>query len=585
MENLFELVDNYDLSLEEMGRISNLGETLEQVLADRNTSSQIIGSTALKRDFDDDDKDKKEKEDYLRDTFNPFFKKEQHRIMLKDHIEETKDFLKYWYEENYNLFLCVAGKNKDKQFITNMCKLDVLLDNLDLYLKSNVNLYTSLHMFIRPQRTSKCCYILNGIALDLDYQHPPNESSSKRDIELYNRYKNMSSQEITERFYNLYIATNRLPMPTLVLWTGRGLSVWYKVKNQNAKYKKKIYNKLFNIFTEMLEEERIDTQCGDYPRVMRPAHSSHTGVLSSVDIVYKDKSNLWNSFEDLLKSIDYDEYDKFIKEKEQNITKYNELHLRILEREQEEKEKLDKMTTAEKVEYFKEKEIKRQKFKEKEFRRKRAKEKEINYYNTIVCHKRYLDIETLVRLRKGKSMEGYRTILLLIYACNLLYSQQYTENDIIEKVYQLNKIVGQEEKEIENIIASAIKSNEEYVSDIIKVDKECKKYSKAGYHYKNETIIKLLAITEMEMIYLKAIKYNRGTPEYREMKRKEMRMKRGKIGQDICSSKKEELKNLYDKIIDLKENKGIKTNKEIAEVLCIERTKVSRIIKKFNKQK
>lgn len=583
MENLFNLLDKYDLSPEEMGRISNLGETLEQVLESRNITNQVIGSIALKRDSDDNNKEQQEKKDYLRDTFNPFFEKEQHRMMLKDHIETTKDFLKYWYEENYNLFLCVAGKNKNEDFIPNMCKLDVLLDNLDLYLKSNVNLYTSLHMFIRPQRTSECCYLLNGIALDLDYLHPPKETSTQRDIQLYNRYKNMSQQEIVERFYNLYIATNRLPMPTLVLWAGRGLSVWYKVKNQNARYKKKIYNRLFNLFTEILEEERIDLQCGDYARVMRPAHSYHTGVLSATSIVHMDKENIWNSFEDLLRDIDNAEYDNFIKEKQENIIKYAELQAKILERERAEEEKLSKMTLEEKTEYFKQKEIAKQKFLEQKARQKVDKDEAIDYYNKIICRKRYLDIETLVRLRKGKSMEGYRTILLLIYACNLLYSQQYAENTMIEKVYELNELVCQEEKEIENIIASAIKSNQEYISDIIKVDKVCKKYSKAGYHYKNATIIKLLGISEMEMIYLKAIKYDRGTPEYKEMKRKEMRMKRGKVGQDISSSKKEELKNLYDKIIDLKVNKGIKTNKEIGEILGIERTKVGRTIKKFTK--
>lgn len=132
----------------------------------------------------------------------------------------------------------------------------------------------------------------------------------------------MSPDEIVNNFYNLYLVTNKIPMPTLLLWTGRGLSVWYKVKNQNAKYKKKIYNKLFNLFTTLLEEERIDTQCGDYARIMRPAHSYHTEVLSSVSIVHKYKGNIWNNFEELLKDIDVTEYEKFIKEKEDNLIKY-----------------------------------------------------------------------------------------------------------------------------------------------------------------------------------------------------------------------------------------------------------------------
>lgn len=505
---------------------------------------------------------KKNNKEYLLE-FNKIFARAEQKTLDKKNkkdIEETKEFLKFWHECNEQQFIALGVKDNGK-YKQNMCKLNTLIENIELYLNSKVDFYTSLHLFSYPKRAVDKAYKINGIVLDLDYLHPINNKSSKREIELFEKYKWYDPQLIVDNFYNKYIKTNKIPMPTSLIWTGRGLSVWFKVKNQNAKYKQKIYNRIYSYFLELLEEDRIDGSCRDLSRIMRPANSYNSSSKSQTNFVYLNQKNVWDNFEELFLDLNEQEYKKYQAEIEQNIIEFNRVAEEIKQRQLLLQEKDNKKKN------------------EVNFIQKSNRKINRSEYEHI-CYKKTKDIETLVRLRGSKTdFEGYRSILLLYYACNYMYATQGDTTQMIEQLEKLNKIVGQEEKEIEGVIYSAEKSYKEYTHSIVRLKNE---YKLKGYHYSNKTIINLFKITDLEMAYLSNIKITEDKERYNNIKRMEWRRKNGKKGAEITKSKTEELTELREKIKTLKD-KGLK-NKDICIELDLPLSTLKRHITYLKKQ-
>lgn len=160
---------------------------------------------------------------------------------------------------------------------------------------------------------------------------------------------------------------------------------------------------------------------------------------------------------------------------------------------------------------------------------------------------RIQDIIKLCELREY-DLKGHRELILFLYRYYLCYFLEDTKK-ALEDVLELNREFVYPLSETE-VVRATRSAERVYLSK----DKD--------YKYKNETLIELLLITELEETYMTTIiskkEYKRRDREYQKNKYKEKLKSEGKM------SKKEELEQTRAKIKSLKE-KGFK-NKDI----CIE---------------
>ncbi len=166
---------------------------------------------------------------------------------------------------------------------------------------------------------------------------------------------------------------------------------------------------------------------------------------------------------------------------------------------------------------------------------------------------RIQDIIKLCELREY-DLKGHRELILFLYRYYLCYFLEDTKK-ALEDVLELNRefIYPLSETEVIRATRSAEKV---YLSK----DKD--------YKYKNETLIELLAITELEETYMTTIISNKESKRRRSI-RDEKRYKE-KLKLEGKMSKKEELEQLRAKIKSLREQ-GFK-NKEIMQMLGITST-------------
>ena len=166
---------------------------------------------------------------------------------------------------------------------------------------------------------------------------------------------------------------------------------------------------------------------------------------------------------------------------------------------------------------------------------------------------RIQDIIKLCELREY-DLRGHRELILFLYRYYLCYFLEDTQK-ALEDVLELNRefIYPLSETEVIRATRSAEKV---YLSK----DKD--------YKYKNETLIELLLITELEETYMTTIISNKESKRRRSI-RDEKRYKE-KLKLEGKMSKKEELEQLRAKIKSLREQ-GFK-NKEIMQMLGITST-------------
>ena len=166
---------------------------------------------------------------------------------------------------------------------------------------------------------------------------------------------------------------------------------------------------------------------------------------------------------------------------------------------------------------------------------------------------RIQDIIKLCELREY-DLKGHRELILFLYRYYLCYFLEDTQK-ALEDVLELNRefIYPLSETEVIRATRSAEKV---YLSK----DKD--------YKYKNETLIELLLITELEETYMTTIISNKESKRRRSI-RDEKRYKE-KLKLEGKMSKKEELEQLRAKIKSLREQ-GFK-NKEIMQMLGITST-------------
>ena len=166
---------------------------------------------------------------------------------------------------------------------------------------------------------------------------------------------------------------------------------------------------------------------------------------------------------------------------------------------------------------------------------------------------RIQDIIKLCELREY-DLKGHRELILFLYRYYLCYFLEDTQK-ALEDVLELNREFVYPLSETE-VIRATRSAEKVYLSK----DKD--------YKYKNETLIELLLITELEETYMTTIISNKESKRRRSI-RDEKRYKE-KLKLEGKMSKKEELEQLRAKIKSLREQ-GFK-NKEIMQMLGITST-------------
>ena len=330
-----------------------------------------------------------------------------------------------------------------------------------------------------------------------------------------------------EVVWSIYIMAyeNKIPMPTMIVDSGRGLHIYWKIKN--APYGAiQTWQELQDYLYYQLKSLEADKKALDGARVLRlpSTLNSKDNTLCKVLIINDD--------------IEYSMYD--LREKYLNYSVSKQLQ-----------------------------------FQEAKTVKKNTKVINNKFFNSYSLHMaRVEDLETLCKLR-GYNVEGYRNMIIHCYA---YWKGIYIRNieDLENEVIELNNsfINPLKETEIKAVLRCIPKAIDKFIDyEQGTRSGEAKRVSKGmrdkeGYWYKNETLIERLGITESEQRHLKTII---GTQEkYR--RKNEIRTPRNENG---LTKKQQELKNEEIKVKEYR-MQGL-SMKNIADIMGISKAKVVKL--------
>lgn len=322
------------------------------------------------------------------------------------------------------------------------------------------------------------------------------------------------------------VSNDIIPMPTMIVDSGRGLHIYWRIKNApyGALY---TWQELQDLFYTKLKALGADSRALDGARVLRLPNTINSKNKSKCKVLWKD-DKLEYSMVDLRETYLHEKYKNTISKVKRNNSKV--------------------IANV--------------------------------FFNSYSLHMaRADDLETLVNLRNG-NMKSYRNMALHCYA--------YWKGIYIRDPEELKEVVEEfnnsfsfplkqtEVNAILRCIPKAIDKFLEYEQGIrTGLDKRITKgmRDKGGYWYKNETLIERLSITEQEQRKLKTIIGTRVKYDRKNEKRNKARRNK-----DGLTPKQVELKELKVKILKLKED-GL-SNIKIAEQLGLNKSTIGRILKK-----
>lgn len=333
-----------------------------------------------------------------------------------------------------------------------------------------------------------------------------------------------------EVVWSIYIMAyeNKIPMPTMIVDSGRGLHIYWKIKN--APYGAlNTWQELQDYLYYQLRSLEADKKALDGARVLRLPNTlnSRENALCKVLVLNDD--------------IEYSMYD--LRETYLNYSVSKQLQ-----------------------------------FQETKTVKKKTKAINNKFFNSYSLHMaRVEDIETLCKLR-NYNVKGYRNMIIHCYAYwKGIYIRdiEELENEVIE----LNNsfLDPMKETEIRAVLRCIPKAIEKFINYEQGIrngeDKRVSKgmRDKEGYWYKNETLIDRLDITTEEQRHMKTII---GTQEkYR--RNNERRTPRNENG---LTKKQQELADLKNKVLERREQ-GLSIRK-IAENLGKSKGTIENILKK-----
>ncbi len=326
--------------------------------------------------------------------------------------------------------------------------------------------------------------------------------------------------------YNIFelAAQDVIPMPTMIVDSGRGLHVYWRIKNApyGALYS---WQEIEDMLYHRLKHLGADRQATDATRLLRLPNTINSKSNSECNVLWIDDKTEYSM---------YDLKDKYIKVKK--------------------KPKTSTKTTNKVIANA--------------------------FFNSYSLHMdRATDLITLCELRKYK-VEGHRNMLLHCYAYWIgIYVR--SKEELADSVNNLNNKFKPplKQTEVNAILRCVPKAIDKFIAyeqgirngEDKRVSKGMK--DKAGYWYKNETLIERLGITVEEQRHLKTIIGTRVKYDRKNEKRNKARR-----NENGLTPKQQELQDLKVKILELKEQ-GLSLRK-IANKLNITLGKVQRVLKK-----
>ena len=337
--------------------------------------------------------------------------------------------------------------------------------------------------------------------------------------------------EKAETVYMIYILAyeNKIPMPSMIVDSGRGIHIYWKIKN--APYGAlNTWQELQDYLYYQLKHLQADRNATDGARVLRLPNTlnSKENALCKVLVVNED--------------IEYSMYD------------LREQYLNYAPKQLE--------------------------FQESKTINKDSKVIHNKFFNSYSLHmERASDLETLCKLR-GYNLEGFRNMIIHCYA----YWKGIYVRDIAElekEVIELNNSFTEplKDTEIRAVLRCIPRAVDKFIGyeqglrsgEIKRVSKGMR--DKEGYWYKNETLIERLGITTLEQRHLKTII---GLEEkYRRKNEKRNNARRNENG---LTKKQQELSDLKEIVLELKKD-GLSIRK-IAEKLGKSKGTIENILKK-----
>ena len=325
--------------------------------------------------------------------------------------------------------------------------------------------------------------------------------------------------------YNIFelAAQDVIPMPTMIVDSGRGLHVYWRIKNApyGALYS---WQEIEDMLYHRLKHLGADRQATDATRLLRLPNTINSKSNSECNVLWIDDKTEYSM---------YDLKDKYIKVKK--------------------KPKTSTKTTNKIIANA--------------------------FFNSYSLHMdRATDLITLCELRKYK-VEGHRNMLLHCYAYWIgIYVR--SKEELADSVNNLNNKFKPplKQTEVNAILRCVPKAIDKFIAyeqgirngEDKRVSKGMK--DKAGYWYKNETLIERLGITVEEQRHLKTIIGTRVKYDRKNEKRNKARR-----NENGLTPRQQQKQDLINKVKELKEQ-GLKQI-EIANTLNITKGTVSKYLK------
>lgn len=389
-------------------------------------------------------------------------------------------------------YVTVATKNEDGKWIEKCYPSSEWVQKL--VRDKDLSCYVSVNSFFIPKRNNSNARQINAFYVDLDH------------------YKEFISQEDVMAAIDFLVKTERLPEPTMIIDSGRGLYAMWLIESVPAKFKsvQKLYSHIEKHLIDVLKDFGSDPQASDIARVLKAPSTYHHVTGKMVEVLQYNANHytmrfMQQWFNDSAMT-DYDEQ-KIVERKVKNKPRTKRLqHL-------------------------------------------------YNFYSLAIARS-----EDLIKLCEMRCYEisGHRNTLLHMFAYQmfLIHNNYYI---VRSKVAELNDKLTDPipTPDLIAVVKTCLRAYEDHREDITK-----------GYNYRNDTIIKKLAITPEEQSQLKTIigkdeKYNRNNTKRREARR-----------EDGLTARERAKMDLRNKVQELKE-KGLKQS-EIVEKLGVSLSTVKR---------
>lgn len=391
-----------------------------------------------------------------------------------------QSYCNHLYDESTDGYIQIFNLDENKKAKVYNTKINGLRDIVE-EIEEQLDFFITPNTFFKPQRQVNNIRQFRALFMDLD---------TGEDDKQFVAYKVFDLAD-----------EGLIPKPTMIVDSGRGIHVYWRIKN--APYQAlKTWQELQDLFYTKLKPLGADIRATDGARILRLPNTINSRNNVECRVMWQDNEAEYSMY-DLREEYLHEKYKK-------SIAKINKTDRKIVANA---------------------------------------------FFNSYSLHiTRAEDLETLVKLRNG-NMNGSRNMALHCYA----YWKGIYIRDIdklTESVEEFNNsfskpLKNSEVRAVLRCIPKAIDKFLEYEQGIRcglnkRVTKGMK--DKGGYWYKNETLIERLEITEQEQRELKTIIGTRVKYDRKNEKRNKARR-----NENGLTNKQQEIVDLKVEILKLKE--------------------------------